>query len=194
MEPCTRVSRPCTRAYGEFKLAWIPRLHKAWAPFQEQKPQHDQMGERKTEGEEAPRDDAQQHRDWVPETWDERWDDYGWKDEWRNDGWRNDGWWDDGWRDDGWRDDGWRDEWFYVQPGRAVVDGFCMPQQQKIINIMSFFHFCQGLAPSKASKASLETVVPVCMTWLFKFAICSCVFFCDLPARIQLQLHSWPKE
>jgi hypothetical protein len=52
-----------------------------------------------------------------------------------------------------------------------------MPQQQKIINIMSFFHFCQGLAPSKASKASLETVVPVCMTWLFKFAICSCVFF-----------------
>ena len=56
---------------------------------------------------------------------------------------------------------------FYVQPGRAVVDGFCMPQQQKIINIMSFFHFCQGLAPSKASKASLETVVPVCMTCVF---------------------------
>jgi hypothetical protein len=42
-----------------------------------------------------------------------------------------------------------------------------MPQQQKIINIMSFFHFCQGLAPSKASKASLETVVPVCMTCVF---------------------------
>jgi hypothetical protein len=62
---------------------------------------------------------------------------------------------------------GWAPKVFYVQPGRAVVDGFCMPQQQKNINIMSFFHFCQGLAPSKASKASLETVVPVCMTCVF---------------------------
>ena len=62
------------------------------------------------------------------------------------------------------------------QAGLWLMVSAC-PSNKKIINIMSFFHFCQGLAPSKASKASLETVVPVCMTWLFKFAICSCVFF-----------------
>ena len=41
---------------------------------------------------------------------------------------------------------------FYVQPGRAVVDGFCMPQQQKIMNIMSFFISVRGLPPARPAR------------------------------------------
>ena len=40
---------------------------------------------------------------------------------------------------------------FYVQPGRAVVDGFCMPQQQKIISC-HFFISVRGLPPARPAR------------------------------------------